>query len=62
MNNYPDSTWAGDPQAPWNTTEVETRCDTCDYTDTFDAPGDPCINCDGTMQEIETPEQEWEEL
>ena len=59
MSNYPDGTWAGDPNAPWNAPDPEPLvCNGCGYEDEDDShDGDDCPNCeDGTLCEREPTE------
>ena len=63
MSNYPDGTWAGDPNAPWNVPDAPTCvCDHCDVEREEWEPDTVCEDCEtGTMREV-CDEPDWDSM
>jgi len=57
MSNYPDGTWAGDPNAPWNEEEEEVECWGCGLPAEDEQVGDTCTECgeDFRVKEYDEP-------
>jgi len=49
MTNYPDNTYAGDPDAPWNAVEYTVVCPECDHESEFAQEGELCDECDEAL-------------
>ena len=62
MSNYPDGTWAGDPNAPWNAPDAPTCiCDHCDVEREEWEPDTVCEDCEtGTMRDATYTREDYE--